>query len=103
MNGKNEYTLSKQILRSGTSIGANIAEAQYAQSDADFLNKLSIALKEASETEYWLELLNETEFISDEQYNSINKDCSEIIRMLIYSKDSERKIKYSAAGGHINC
>lgn len=68
---KKEFVLSKQILRSGTSIGANVKEAINGQSTADFLSKMSIALKEAGETEYWLELLNETEYISDNQFNSM--------------------------------
>lgn len=63
--------MSKQTLRSGTSIGANVKEAINGQSTADFLSKMSIALKEAGETEYWLELLNETEYISDNQFNSM--------------------------------
>lgn len=68
---KKEFVLSKQILRSGTSIGANVKEAINGQSTTDFLSKMSIALKEAGETEYWLELLNETEYISDNQFNSM--------------------------------
>ncbi|WP_037322949.1 four helix bundle protein [Ruminococcus sp. NK3A76] len=102
---KNEFVLSKQLLKSGTSIGANLSEAKYAQSRNDFLNKVNIALKEASETEYWLELLYKTEFISEKQYSSINKDCSEIIRMLSSSVKT-MKIENknpSAEGGHLNC
>ena len=71
---KKEYVLSRQILRSGTSIGANISEALEAQSDKDFLSKMCIALKEAAETIYWLRLLHETEYITDIQFASINKD-----------------------------
>ena len=78
----NEYILSKQILRSGTSIGANIKEALRGQSRPDFRAKMNIALKEASETEYWLELLNATGYISDESFQSIYDDCQELIRML---------------------
>ena len=79
---KHEYVLSKQLLRSGTSIGANVREAKYGQSRADFVAKMSIALKEVSETEYWLELLNKTKYLTDEQYKSINADCSEIAKIL---------------------
>ncbi len=77
-----EYVLSKQVLRSGTSIGANVKEALRGQSKADFRAKMNIALKEASETEYWLELLNEAEFISKESYDSIINDNIEIIKIL---------------------
>lgn len=79
---KNEYVLSKQILRSGTSIGANISEAQYGQSEADFYSKMSIALKEAAETEYWLTLLHETGYVNDVEYNSIGPDCNELLKLL---------------------
>ena len=74
---KNEYVLSKQMLRSGTSIGANVKEAVYAQSTADFISKMSIALKEASETEYWIELLIESEYITEQAGNSLKNDCVE--------------------------
>lgn len=77
-----EYVLSKQVLRSGTSIGANVKEAMRAQSKADFRAKMSIALKEASETEYWLELLHETDYISQESFESIIDDNIEIIKIL---------------------
>ena len=80
---KHEQTLSKQILRSGTSIGANTAESRNAQSKADFINKLSIALKEANETEYWLMLLKETEYLSQNEYDSIITDCRELLKLLI--------------------
>ena len=80
---KKEYVLSKQILRSGTSVGANIREAQHAQSINDFLSKMSIALKEAYESEYWLELLTETGYISTTEFDSIIKDCNELNRLLI--------------------
>lgn len=78
-----EYVLSKQILRSGTSIGANVKEAIRGQSKADFYMKLNIALKEASETEYWLELLHESDYISSSQFESISKDCTEILKILM--------------------
>lgn len=79
---RKEFVLSKQILRSGTSIGANVRESQRGESKADFIHKLSISLKEADETQYWLELLVEGEFITKEEFNSFNKDVSEIIRLL---------------------
>lgn len=78
-----EYVLSKQALRSGTSIGANVKEALRGQSRPDFRAKMSIALKEASETEYWLELLYESEYISKEQFDSIIADNLEIIKILM--------------------
>ena len=80
---KQEYILSKQLIRSGTSIGANVREAGQAQSKNDFISKMNIALKEASESEYWLELLHETEFLSDEQFTSIYSDCNELNKLLI--------------------
>ena len=79
---KKEFVLSKQLLRSGTSIGANVKEAIRGQSKADFTSKMNIALKEASETEYWLELLNETDYLSAEQFKSIYDDCQELLRLL---------------------
>ena len=82
---KKEYVLSKQVLRSGTSIGANVREAKRAQSKPDFNAKLFISLKEAEETEYWLELLVETDYISKEMFNSIYADCEEIIKLLVTS------------------
>ena len=78
-----EYVISKQILRSGTSIGANVRESVNAQSRMDFINKMNIALKEANETEYWLELLHESYFISDEEFSSINADCNEVVGTLV--------------------
>ena len=80
-----EFILSKQILRSGTSIGANARERKNSQSKADFINKLSIALKEADETSYWMELLLESEIIDKQQYDEINKDLKEIIAILTSS------------------
>ncbi|GAB3343418.1 four helix bundle protein [Marivirga atlantica] len=77
-----EYVLSKQILRSGTSIGANISESISGISKADFVHKLSISLKEARETLYWLKLLNKSEYIDDKLANSLINDCDEIIRLL---------------------
>jgi four helix bundle protein len=79
---KKEYCLSNQLIRSGTSIGANAKEAIRAQSLSDFRSKLYISLKEASETEYWLELLRDTEFITNEQASSILNDCIELIKII---------------------
>lgn len=79
---KKEYILSKQIVRSGTSIGANAKEASVAQSKADFYAKLSISLKEAAETEFWLETLHESEYIDDKQFESIYADCTELLKKL---------------------
>lgn len=79
---KNEFVMSKQILRSGTSIGANTAEASRAESESDFVHKLSIARKEGEETLYWLELLQKTDYISVEQYQSMNDDCIELQKIL---------------------
>ena len=79
---KSEYVLSKQILRSGTSIGANVTEAQRAQSKADFLSKLSIALKEADETKYWLNVLYQTHYLNSQEFRSIYKDIREISALL---------------------
>ncbi len=80
---RKEFVMSKQLLRAGTSIGANVAEAQQAQSRADFVNKLNIALKEAYETDYWLRLLYETDYLTHKQFSSIFADCSELERLLI--------------------
>ena len=82
---KKEYILSKQLLRSGTSIGANIAEAQQAQSKADFVSKLSIALKETAETKYWIRLMSATGYLSEQEYQSIVSDCVELEKMLVTS------------------
>ena len=79
---KKEKVLSRQELRSGTSIGANVKEAVRGQSTADFLSKMQIALKEASETEYWLELLAETDYLSEKASDSVLKDCRELIRLI---------------------
>lgn len=79
---KREYIMSKQLLRCGTSIGANLSEALYGVSRNDFIAKVFIALKETAETEYWLELLNKTGYLSDAEYDSINDDCKELIKLL---------------------
>ena len=80
---KKEFVLSKQVLRSGTAVGALIREAESGQSKADFASKMSIALKEANETGYWLCLLKDTEFISEAHFESLHPDCSELIAMLV--------------------
>lgn len=77
-----EYVLSKQVLRSGTAIGALISEAKFGQSKADFISKMNIALKEANETDYWLSLLKDSEYIDEKQYKSLNKEINELISML---------------------
>lgn len=79
---KHEYDLSIQVKRSGSSIGANITEAQYAQSKKDFISKMSIALKECSETQYWLRILYRTDYLSKEEFSSIYADSEELARML---------------------
>ena len=81
-SGKKEYILSKQLLRAGTSIGANVAESQQAQSRADFISKLSIALKEAVETNYWLRLLRATDYLSESEFSSVFEDCRELEKLL---------------------
>ena len=78
-----EYVLTKQLLRCGTSIGANVAESQQAQSRPDFISRLNIALKEAYETNYWLRLLYETQFLKPDEFQSIIHDCQEIEKLLI--------------------
>ena len=80
---KAEHVMSKQMLRSGTSVGANANEAVQGQSKGDFIAKMSISLKEATETRYWLTLLHKTEYLTKAQYESISDDCEEIVRILI--------------------
>lgn len=87
---KREFVISKQILRSGTSIGANVRESKNAQTDPDYLTKMNIALKEADETQYWLEVLLRSQYITEEEYNSLDKDLKEIIAMLV---STVKKIK----------
>ena len=91
LKGKRESIISNQIGRSGTSIGANIREAQYAHSKADFIAKLHIALKEANETGYWLELLFRTNYISETEYNILNSACTSIRVMLIASINTAKE------------
>ena len=91
MNVKHETVISKQIYRSGTSIGANIAESRYAQSELDFISKLSLALKEAEETEYWLKSLRGGDYLTEAEYLSMSKDNNEVIRMLVSSIKTMKK------------
>ncbi len=78
-----EYSLADQLLRSGTSIGANLSEAEFAQSKADFITKLSISLKEAAETKFWLKLFHKTDLIDDKMFYSMNTDVKDIISLLV--------------------
>ena len=80
---KREYVLSKQLLRSGTAIGALIREAEYAESRLDFIHKMHIALKEANETDYWIDLLSDSEYFNEEAGASLQADCRELLRLLI--------------------
>ncbi len=92
---KQGFALSRQVLRSGTSIGANVKEASRAQSKADFIAKMQIALKEASETEYWIELLMETKYITEKAGESLLEDCQSLIKMIMTivktAKDNQSK------------
>lgn len=88
---KKEYVLCKQMLRSGTSIGANVAEAEQAQSKLDFVSKMNIALKETSETKYWIKLLKATDFLSEKESNSLLADCVELEKMLVSIIKSSRQ------------
>ena len=90
---KKEYVLSNQILRSGTSIGANVAESECAISKNDFLSKLYIAFKETNETLYWLELLYDTNYINEKEYHSLRRDCEEIKNMLSSSTKTLTEVK----------
>ena len=80
-----EYGMLNQVFRSGTAIGALVSEAAYAQSQADFINKLSIALKECNETLYWLNILKDTEYLQEKEFESMNTDCREVLALLISS------------------
>ena len=86
LNERKEFVLSKQLLRSGTSIGANVREAEHAQSKADFIHKLSISLKEANETEYWLDLLYEVDYLTQSEFESLKPKVIELLKLL--TKDS---------------
>ena len=91
---KKEYVISKQVLRSGTAIGALVRESEYAESKADFIHKLAIALKEANETEYWLELLHQSSYINSKSFQSIATDLTELLKLLIaiVKKSKENQI-----------
>ncbi len=89
---RGEYIMSKQLMRSGTSIGANISESNNAQSTPDYINKLSIALKEADETHYWFDLLKRTSFINQKEYESLDTDVRELIAMLTALIKKHKKI-----------
>ena len=89
---KREFVLSKQLLRSGTAIGAIVREAEQAESKADFIHKMSIALKEANETDYWLALLYETNYFTEQEYKALNVDAVELIKLLISIIKSSKKI-----------
>ncbi|HLM01260.1 MAG TPA: four helix bundle protein [Pyrinomonadaceae bacterium] len=88
---KKEYTLSKQILRFGTAIGALVREAEFGQSKADFRSKMSIALKEANETDYWLNLLKDTGYLNEKMFQSISEDCLELIKILVATVKTTKK------------
>lgn len=93
-NDKKEFVLSKQVLRSGTAVGALISEAEFAQSKPDFVSKLSIGLKEANETHYWLKLLHEGNYISENMFDSIQPQVKELIKLLVTSiKTAKQNIK----------
>jgi len=83
VNGQKEFILSKQILRFGTAIGALVGESEFAQSKADFMNKLTVALKEANETKYWINLLYDTEYLNQTMFSSLENDIKEIISLLV--------------------
>ena len=88
-----EYGMINQVVRSGTAIGALVSEAAYAQSPADFINKLSVALKECNETLYWLNILKDTEYLNEEEFESISKDCQELLALLIASIKTTKQNK----------
>lgn len=88
---KREYVLSKQVLRSGTAVGALLCEAEFGQSRADFRSKMTIALKEANETHYWLRLLKDTNYIDQRAFDSISSDCLELVKMLVSSVKTTSK------------
>ncbi len=91
---KKESVITNQLIRSGTSIGANIHESKYAHGTADFISKMQIALKECYESEYWLEILNRTDYISNEEYKMIINNCGQIRRMLISSINTVKENKF---------
>ncbi|HQS04926.1 MAG TPA: four helix bundle protein [Daejeonella sp.] len=90
---RKEYVLSKQLLRCGTAIGALVREAQHAQSRPDFVHKMSVALKEANETAYWISLLNDTGYLSVEIFSTLSNDCDELLRLLVKIVKTAKGIK----------
>ncbi len=88
---RKEFVLSKQVLRSGTAVGALILESEFAASKADFVNKLTVSLKEANETEYWLMLLHDTGYLSIQDFSSLQPECKELIAMLVASIKTSKK------------
>ncbi len=88
---KHEFVMSKQVLRSGTSIGANVAEGVRAQTKPDFYAKMSIALKEASETSYWLDIIHATDYLPDEMFNNLNDRCEELLSILTAITKNQHK------------
>jgi len=91
---KKEFVLSKQVLRSGTSVGALIREAEFAQSKKDFISKMSISLKEANETVYWIDLLKDTGYLTEEEYLSMNKEITEVLKLLVSTvKTAKQNLK----------
>ena len=94
LRSRNEAVISKQLLRSGTAIGALVSEAEHAQSKADFINKINVALKEANETKFWINLLSDTDYITKDEYKSIINDCHELIKLTasIIKTSKSRKI-----------
>lgn len=88
---KKEYVLSKPIVRSGTAVGALVREAEFGQSKADFAGKMNIALKEANETDYWLNILNDTNLLNEKMFGSLRSDCNELIAMLVSTVKTARQ------------
>jgi len=91
VESKKEFILSKQLLKSGTAVGALIREAEFAQSKKDFVSKMSIALKEANETNYWIDLLKDSKYLEKKEYESINDDVKELIKMLVSTIKTSKK------------
>jgi len=91
VSDRKEFVLSKQVLRSGTAIGALIRESEFAASKADFINKLTVSLKEANETEYWLLLLLDTGYLTEDLFNQLQSECKELIAMLVASIKTSKK------------
>lgn len=91
-NRKREYVLSKQVLRSGTAIGALVREAEFGQSKIDFVHKLTIALKEANETDYWLNILKDTCYIDEKLFLSLSNNCNELLKLLISSVKTAKQL-----------